>query len=105
MLLHGVPPSRHEMLAAIGLFRERPLVSLLVCVDTVEPERLGGLLATLRAQSYERWELCLAVPRGLSPVQNSDLDRLRSRTSLASGWRRAPSARTLFVSPRVISLA
>jgi hypothetical protein len=64
MLLYGMPPSRDEMLTAIGLFRERPLISLLVCVDTVEPDRLDGLLATLRAQSYERWELCLAVRRG-----------------------------------------
>ena len=96
MLLYGMPPSRDEMLTAIGLFRERPLISLLVCVDTVEPDRLGGLLATLRAQSYERWELCLAVRRGLSPAQISDLDRAvahEPRVRLAQGAEYADALR------------
>jgi GT2 family glycosyltransferase len=74
MLLHA-PPSRDDMRAAIGTFQERPLVSLLVCDDTADLPRLAALIATLRGQAYERWELCLATPR-VSRTTHVDLDGL-----------------------------
>ena len=74
-------PEPGEMLAAIGPFRERPLVSVLVCVDTVEPERLRRLIATLRAQSYERGSCAWPIPRAAHRAER-ELDRDgRRRTS------------------------
>ena len=64
MAKHGVSPSRSDMQAEIGRFRTQPLISVLASLDTQEPSRLRHLLATLHAQSYERWELCLAVRPG-----------------------------------------
>jgi GT2 family glycosyltransferase len=73
MVLYGAPPSRVDMVAAIGSFRQRPLISVLVCLETLDTARVRRLLVSLQAQSYDRWELCLAVPPGLPPALNADL--------------------------------
>jgi GT2 family glycosyltransferase len=74
MALYGAPPSQGEMLAAIGRFGQRPLISVLVCLETADTGRARRLLASLQGQSYDRWELCLTVPPG-SPALNADLQR------------------------------
>ena len=60
--LHGAPPDASAMQAAIGGFRVRPLVSLLV-LSSDENSALQGSIATLKAQTYARWELCVASSR------------------------------------------
>jgi len=88
MALYGAPPSQVEMAAAIGRFHQRPLISVLVCLETVDIERTRRLLASLQAQSYDRWELCLAVPPGSPLAVSADLNhalaaesRVRTLTS------------------------
>jgi len=60
MLLHGAPPSRDEMLAAIAQFRDRPLVSVLALASDDKSDALKGSLATLETQAYTHWEVCIA---------------------------------------------
>ena len=74
MAVHGVAPSRAAMRGEIARFRTQPLVSVLACLDTVDPARVRRLRATLQAQSYERWELCLAVQPGLAAALGTDVD-------------------------------
>jgi GT2 family glycosyltransferase len=47
---------------------------VLVCLETADTGRARRLLASLQSQSYDRWELCLALPPG-SPAVNADLQR------------------------------
>ncbi len=44
----------------------RPLFSLLLTEDGVLATPIRALLESLRAQTYDRWELCLALPDDLS---------------------------------------
>ncbi len=73
MVLYGAPPSPGDMAAAIERFRRRPLISVLVCLERVDVEGVRRTLASLQAQSYDRWELCLAVLAGSSTAVNADL--------------------------------
>ncbi len=41
-------------------FKEKPLVSLLTPAYNTPPEYFGELMASLQAQTYDNWELCLA---------------------------------------------
>ena len=94
MVLHGAPPSQADMMAAIESFRQRPLISVLACLDALEPARLRRLVATLRAQSYERWELCLCVRPGLSIALNTDFDPSvanEPRVRMAASAERVPT--------------
>jgi GT2 family glycosyltransferase len=63
MLLHGAP-TRGEMLAAIGQFRDRPLVSVLALASDDKSDALKGSLATLETQAYTHWEVCIAPTPG-----------------------------------------
>ena len=76
MAFYGSPPSLADMAAAIERFRQRPLISVLVCLETLETPRVRRLLASLQRQSYERWELCFAVPAGSPPALNAELHQL-----------------------------
>ena len=54
---------------------------MLVCLETLETPRVRRLLRRFRAQSYERWELCFAVPAGSPPALETG--------SPPVGWDRA----------------
>jgi len=62
----GAAPSTGAMQAAIGQFRSRPLISVLLCLDKPEVAQVQQSLVSLQAQSYGYWELCMAVPPGVS---------------------------------------
>jgi GT2 family glycosyltransferase len=53
----------------------RPVVSVIVPVYNTRPEWLDAMVASVRAQAYERWELCLAddhsPARHVRPALNS----------------------------------
>ena len=90
MLFFGAPPSSAEMQAAIERFRQRPLVSVLVCLETADAARVRRLITSLRAQSYDRWEVCLAVPRGSPSGVTADFEHViatepRVRTIASAG--------------------
>ena len=75
-ILHQKAPERHEAQAAIARLREAPLVSVLAVLEGADTARVHGALATLRAQLYERWELCLAISwRGRAAV-GAELDSI-----------------------------
>ncbi|MCP6390787.1 hypothetical protein NL487_28090, partial [Klebsiella pneumoniae] len=54
-----VPSAVPAILTALP---ERPLVSVVMAPGTADPAHLAETVASLRAQSYPDWELCLAVP-------------------------------------------
>jgi GT2 family glycosyltransferase len=72
MVFYGAPPSRTDMLAAIERFRQRPLVSVLVCLETLDATCVRRLLTSLQAQAYDSWELCFAVPSGSPPALSDE---------------------------------
>jgi O-antigen biosynthesis protein len=74
MVIHGKVSSRAD--AAIERLRYRPLISVLVALDALEAGRLGPLLATLQAQWYEQWELCLAVPPSVNAPLAAALEQV-----------------------------
>ena len=61
--LHGAPPDASATQAAIAGFRVRPLVSVLVLTSDEDAAALQVSLATLKAQSYTHWEVCVASSR------------------------------------------
>jgi len=73
MLGQGAAPSPDAMQAAIGQFRNRPVISVLLCLDRPEAAQVQQVLASLQAQSYGHWELCVAVPPGFSASSSADL--------------------------------
>jgi GT2 family glycosyltransferase len=94
MVFFGGPPSPADMAAAIERFPQRLLISVLVYLETLETPRVRRLLATLQRQSYDRWELCLAVPAGSPSALNAELQQLigtepRVRTITSSDLERA----------------
>ena len=58
--VHGAPPDASAMQAAIASFRVRPLVSVLAQVSDETATALQISIATLEAQSYTQWEVCVA---------------------------------------------
>lgn len=93
---HGTPPARGVMAAEIAGFRRTPLVSVLAVLDAADPDRLRRVLATLQAQVYERWELCLPLPAEVREALARDLEaataaepRLRVGTAQGAAARYA----------------
>ncbi len=78
MLRQGAPPARDVMQVAIGQFRRRPLISVLLCLEKPEAARVQQVLASLQAQSYSHWELCVTVPPEGSASSSADLHRVLS---------------------------
>jgi GT2 family glycosyltransferase len=64
------PPGIEMMQEQIARFTTAPIVSVLSVVDDDCVARVRALIATLDKQSYERWELCVAIVPGV------DLGRL-----------------------------
>jgi GT2 family glycosyltransferase len=58
-------PSRDSMHEQIARFTTAPLVSVLSVVDDDCVAGVQALIATLDTQSYERWELCVAIVPGV----------------------------------------
>jgi hypothetical protein len=85
-------PERHEAEAAIARFREQPLISVLAVLEDADPARVQRALATLEAQLYERWELCVAVSWNARAVVGADLDILaRGEPRLRVGTTQGPT--------------
>jgi GT2 family glycosyltransferase len=57
---HGAPPAAAMMRERISRFTTTPVVSVLSIVND-DAASVQGLIATLEAQSYEQWELCIAI--------------------------------------------
>lgn len=47
---------------------QRPVVGITMVLDGVRPEQVAGSLSSLERQSYDRWELHLALGEGVSPA-------------------------------------
>ena len=58
---HETSPGGRDVEHAIADFASAPLVSVLAALDVDDAARLSGLLKTLQAQAYKRWELCVAM--------------------------------------------
>jgi hypothetical protein len=88
----GAAPTQQAMQASIATFTTAPRISILAILD--DAKQVNGLIAMLKAQSYERWELCVAISRGsdgsLDPPGSLDSARRESRVRVtevpASAW-------------------
>ncbi|MCJ2028912.1 glycosyltransferase [Methylobacterium sp. J-043] len=70
-------PSIETMRAQLGALPERPLISLLMAGGG-DPIQLGETVASLRAQIYPDWELCLAAaPSAALDALAAEDDRIR----------------------------
>ena len=82
---HGAPPDRQTIQATVARFRHAPLISVLVVMENADAGRLRHVLAVLRAQVYERWELCVAMSAGVRSALESDLAALGGEERLRVG--------------------
>jgi GT2 family glycosyltransferase len=57
-------PSEHDVVQAIAGFASTPVVSVLAALDVADAARVSDLLKTLQDQTYQRWELCVAIAPG-----------------------------------------
>jgi GT2 family glycosyltransferase len=55
---------RRRMAAAAASFQRQPTISVVTTVERGDTSALRRVLATLGAQIYDRWQLCVAAPRG-----------------------------------------
>jgi GT2 family glycosyltransferase len=60
----------------VARLRHTPLVSVLTLLEAPDASLLTRALDTLRAQGYERWELCLAMPAAVRTALRGDLEPL-----------------------------
>ncbi|MGL6075129.1 MAG: glycosyltransferase [Fimbriiglobus sp.] len=65
-----------EMTRQAASFRYQPTISILVPVYNVEPRWLNRAVASVLAQSYPHWELCLADDASTDPETLSALSKL-----------------------------
>ncbi|KQQ14828.1 glycosyl transferase [Methylobacterium sp. Leaf123] len=68
-------PSTEIMRAQLAPLPERPLISLLIAAGDADPVQLGETVASLQAQLYPDWELCLAA------TSSAALDALAAQDS------------------------
>jgi GT2 family glycosyltransferase len=61
---HGAPLPVATMRERISRFTTTPVVSVLSIVNSDADASIQGLTATLEAQSYKQWELCVALRSG-----------------------------------------
>lgn len=64
-----------EMQEEIGLFRSQPKISVLVPVFNVSAEWLERMIASVEAQAYPNWELCIADDCSTNPETLATLKR------------------------------
>ncbi|MCJ2086073.1 glycosyltransferase family 2 protein [Methylobacterium sp. E-005] len=85
-------PERDGIAAEIAAWAEPPLISVLMPVHDPDPKVLRAALASLRAQLYPHWELCVvddastrpAIPRILARAAEAD-PRIRVLTRPENG--------------------
>jgi GT2 family glycosyltransferase len=70
----GAPPAAATMRERISRFTTTPVVSVLSIVHDGAAS-VQGLIATLEAQSYEQWELCIAISTTARVRSDGSLDR------------------------------
>jgi GT2 family glycosyltransferase len=82
-------PSRHraDLVAAIGRLEESPLISVLMPVFNTPKDLLDSAIASVAAQIYPHWELCIADDCSTEPHVRDVLEEWR---------RREPRIRTVF---------
>ena len=71
-------PSIEALRAQLAALPERPLISLLMAAGDADPVHLAEAVASLRAQIYPDWELCLAAaPSAALRALAAEDDRIR----------------------------
>ncbi len=71
-------PSAEALRRQVAALSERPLISLLMAAGDAAPDHLTEAVASLRAQIYPDWELCLAaVPSAALRALAAEDDRIR----------------------------
>ena len=83
----ALDPMQKQAIASLGL--KRPVISLIVPVYNVEPYYLEACVASVLAQSYPFWELCLCDDASTAPGTLAVLSRLQG-TDPRIKIRRAP---------------
>ena len=73
----GARPTPQAMRESIAGLKTLPRISVLALIDGANAQ-VDDLVATLRAQSYERWEACLAISSAVPARLGHDLEALCS---------------------------
>lgn len=71
--------------------RHRPLISILMPVHNTDPDVLGAAVDSVRAQIYDRWQLCVANDGSDRPETLQVLESLRGEARVVVVDRPAPS--------------
>jgi GT2 family glycosyltransferase len=87
----GAPPAASTMRDRIGRFTTTPLVSVLSVFNGDTAGTVQDLVTTLEAQSYERWELCVARTNSGGP--SAFFEATADRRSPAGGRLDQPTSR------------
>jgi GT2 family glycosyltransferase/glycosyltransferase involved in cell wall biosynthesis len=70
------PAELERQRGEVATWNDRPLFSLLAPIFNTPPAILRETIESVRAQSYDRWELCLADGRSTDPATCEELTRL-----------------------------
>lgn len=70
------PKARADLEAALAGRTDLPRISIVTPVHDTPPEFLRAMAASVRAQVFQDWELCLADDAGTSPVTRAVLDEI-----------------------------
>lgn len=73
LVRHGLSPDARTMETAIAGFAHTPAISVLSLLDVADPSRIAHVVEVLRAQAYDRWELCLAMPDAVHSALAGDV--------------------------------
>lgn len=89
---HGpVPEVLEAIRAELDRVTHRPLISILMPVYNTDADVLSAAVASVRAQLYDRWELCVANDGSDRPETLEVLDTLRGEPNMVIVDRDAPS--------------
>ncbi|MEZ5541713.1 MAG: glycosyltransferase family 2 protein [Pseudomonadota bacterium] len=69
-------PDAAEIARIVSRFQRPPVISILLPVYNTDPTLLSRCIASVRAQSYPHWELCIADDASTDPAVRSTLEAL-----------------------------
>jgi GT2 family glycosyltransferase len=98
-------PTPEAMRAAIAGFRLRPRISIVMPVYNTPKPYLAAALASIRAQAYPDWELCLTDDASTAPHIAPMLDALAAEEPRVRLHRRTQNGRIVGASNDALALA
>jgi hypothetical protein len=100
-----LPPLRRAAPTATGTPLGEPLISIVFAAHDDPPARVAATVATLRAQTYERWELCIDVSGSTNEATRAalaDAEAASARVFVSDGLA-APASDAIVAAHRLAS--